>query len=345
MSLTELKSGLLYVVVFGPGFGESIVLRSPEDKWLIVDSCEKDGRVPAVELLDHHNATWDCAVLTHPHVDHGMGFDEIINKPGSGPIGCSHPEIVAPEIWYRTDDDRERLISGKLEATISAIQQRWGNNDRERWAMRRGDSREIGDVRLTVLHPDDAALESHVSDFNRISSPILVEWRDSRILLGADLISVDWDALPDEFEFLHDHHLLKMPHHGSSGSTSERYGHDSRRGSCWIYTHSTRGHKLPRFEQGHGVEWALERVNAVHLTSLPDGRRDDVEEHLTVSREQLLEDKGIAEPALPSVGGVEIESVDRDEPTEEFRYYVAAGFESTGELAELIHGTGSITIT
>lgn len=39
--IMELKSELLYVIVFGPGFGESIVIRPPghDAAWLFVDCC------------------------------------------------------------------------------------------------------------------------------------------------------------------------------------------------------------------------------------------------------------------------------------------------------------------
>ncbi len=35
----ELEDGLLYCIVFGPGFGESILLRNPEHDWVVVDGC------------------------------------------------------------------------------------------------------------------------------------------------------------------------------------------------------------------------------------------------------------------------------------------------------------------
>jgi len=43
------RKGLLYLIVYGPGFGESIVLRDPAGAWIVVDGCLANGGSPPTE--------------------------------------------------------------------------------------------------------------------------------------------------------------------------------------------------------------------------------------------------------------------------------------------------------
>src|SRR4051794_3110822 len=90
---------LLYVFVFGPGFGESIALRLPPDQWLIVDSLRRQTRAddlnPALGLLQAHQAFAAGLALTHPHDDHGRGFLQLLDRRSpESPIGCVDPDAI-----------------------------------------------------------------------------------------------------------------------------------------------------------------------------------------------------------------------------------------------------------
>jgi len=82
--LSELKKDAVNVVVFGPGFGESIVLYVPNLGWGVIDSCtykKKNVTInPALEFLKSlHVSSLAFVVLTHPHRDHFQGLGLIID--------------------------------------------------------------------------------------------------------------------------------------------------------------------------------------------------------------------------------------------------------------------------
>ncbi len=82
--LTYPKADEFEITVFGPGYGESVVVYIPGIGWGVIDSCEFgsfDHRfVPPLEYLKYQKAkSLAFLVLSHPHLDHICGIDRIIN--------------------------------------------------------------------------------------------------------------------------------------------------------------------------------------------------------------------------------------------------------------------------
>lgn len=74
----------LEVVVFGPGFGESVLVHFGDDQWMAVDSClGDDGRPIAISYLQRFGAAADALKLilaSHWHDDHVRGIAELARK-------------------------------------------------------------------------------------------------------------------------------------------------------------------------------------------------------------------------------------------------------------------------
>ena len=69
------------ITVFGPGFGESIVIYIPQIGWGVIDSCEYRKVNPALEYLQKNKAQKiSFIVLSHPHLDHYKGLDQLIHS-------------------------------------------------------------------------------------------------------------------------------------------------------------------------------------------------------------------------------------------------------------------------
>lgn len=77
MSFLPERDDTLFIACFGPGFGESIVIRVPPDNWIVVDGCQENKLSPAVELLDEAEANSRLVLLSHPHLDHVHGLDKV----------------------------------------------------------------------------------------------------------------------------------------------------------------------------------------------------------------------------------------------------------------------------
>jgi len=80
---TNPQSGkeIVRIAVFGPGFGESIVIYIPGLGWGVIDSCLKNNNNPALDYLKKNNIrNIAFLILSHPHKDHYEGFDQIIDE-------------------------------------------------------------------------------------------------------------------------------------------------------------------------------------------------------------------------------------------------------------------------
>lgn len=342
MSIADLQEDLLYMIVFGPGIGESVVLRVPPDKWIVIDGCRDGSIVPAVETLAANRGVWDCIILTHPHADHAEGLDAVLSINGAGPVGCAVP--VAPEL-----DDMESLEDPIQVSRLSAVEQvlakiddLWSQNPESQWEIRRRDEKRIGECRITALHPDDATVASAQRDPNSLSTPVLLEWKDVKLVLGADLPKREWDELGDVFPHLSHHTGTKIPHHGSKGSISTVVcGTDRAAGRFWVLTPFSR-QRLPRYDDGEGLAIMLQHVDEVHFTALPQKRNLHGNVPFTTTRRNLKNGRSPeSETAELGAGTVAVPS---RIPPGEIACYVVAGFDASGVLQDLRHGPGSVVV-
>ena len=230
MSIAELAGGLasdrLHIIVFGPGYGESVAVYVPEGGWLICDSLSSAhgsaDLVPASELLTSRREKAAVLVLTHPHDDHVAGFDRLVQRFADGLVGRVGIEL--PEDGFTEGDDAARVLATSNRAkALAAISSHWQTHPEAKWEMSADEPPlQLGTATVEVLHPDSGYVERGKPDPaqapNAYSTPVLICWEQARILLGADLPNAQWAyvlAKARERE-LADHHGLKIPHHGST---------------------------------------------------------------------------------------------------------------------------------
>ena len=318
--LTSLSPDLLYLVVFGPGFGESILLRVPPSDWVVVDCCMSGAFCPPLDLLRAHNARWSCLVLTHPHTDHSNGLDQVIHHGGEGPVGCV-PVWFTSSQWEKSPDPERHLAEGINEHVLAAIDDRWDKDPKAHWELQQGDARKIGGALLTPLWPDKASISEsdRIKDPNRLSTPILVEWEELRILLGADLPAGPWAQIGGLWSDLGKHAALKVPHHGPTNSISAVFaaGEPER---LWVITPWNRGPTLPRFEDGQGVDRLLDFVKELNLTGLPS-QRETIDQRAFQVSLPVIQQRGKYASSC-----------------------IAAGFDREGKLCDIFCGPGSVVI-
>lgn len=88
---------------FGPGYGESLLIHLGSGEWMIVDSCVKDGRLPAIDYLQSLGVDPSSAVrllvATHWHDDHVRGISRALERCTRADFVCSvalsHDELLA----------------------------------------------------------------------------------------------------------------------------------------------------------------------------------------------------------------------------------------------------------
>lgn len=327
MPLPTARDDRLLVLVFGPGTGELILARAPGDHWLVIDGCAKshEKRQYAQLALDLYKARPAAIVLTHPHRDHAYGLADLIEEVTTSdpwPLLGMLPPITRPP--RAAPSTPSAHATGITERAISAIQTRWEERAACRWDLQLGSKRPLGPATMTVISPAAAG-----ADPNERSTALLLEWRATRIVLGADLEpATAWQASLAIFPQAASHQGLKVAHHGSLKAQEPTLFAPSP-GAPRIITPFA-SEDLPRFDAGGGVALLQQTGADLHLTALPrkhldQGGRGDARIARTTlaTRPELTMDPPVT--AFPDC-------------------FVAVEWDATGS-ATLHHGPGSVTVT
>ncbi len=346
----NLKQGLLYLIAFGPGYGESIVLRVPDHdpRWIVIDGCRMSSlrhpQSPAAQLLQEHGATWDAVIFTHPHQDHASGLDDVLElqSPGEGLIGCFpySPGSLGPQ---GTTDPVREFAGDATQHVLATIQDRWEQQPETKWELSRGEQRKIGSLELTALHPDEDARQQalQTQQPNRLSTALLAQWEECRLLLGADVEACDWASIAQAYPGLGNHHGLKYPHHGALGAFHNSYARgDPER--LWLITPYNKGCKLPKADQNEGLHYALDHVGALYLTGLPFPHAQQLQAApREIDRQSLQQELAGGGSTRPLPGGWSFTPQPR---AEGLSCYIAAGFDSQGVMRDLQGGPGTVRV-
>jgi hypothetical protein len=339
---TTLRPGLLYLFVFGPGKGESIVIRVPDDTWIVIDSCRINKGSAAARLLRQFGAQWSCLVLTHRHDDHYRGFLELFELLGSGPLGCADPTVVDWRATAGSGDAEAHRRQGQLEQIITLIHNRWRADPDARWLTYRGTDRRVGRATLYSLHPEEAFAKGYTgANPNELSSAILLEWERVRLLLASDVVNPHWDAITVAFPRVRDHQAMKAPHHGSRGAVHPGYAAGPRE-RLWIVTPFS-PQDLPRFADGDGVYLLLQAVSALHLTGLPVAHSHQAATPCETTRAAYRDGRHPVPLTVGLPGGDRM--VLAPSPPGDFPCCVAASFAPDGSRVELEYGPGCVVVT
>ena len=188
--------GLLTLSFIDVGQGDSILIGTPSGDYLLVDAGSADALGTVEEELWLAGCDRLAAVVaTHPHEDHIGGMSEILRAVKTA-------ELCLPDFPLATPSYRELLKTAE-EKKIGASVPESGDviYDRE-------------DCRVTVLWNGDGAEEA-----NDASIVLRITYGNSSALLMGDAGAAEetlllGSGLPLRAD------LLKVGHHGSSGSTS-----------------------------------------------------------------------------------------------------------------------------
>jgi hypothetical protein len=332
------RADLLYLVVFGPGYGESVMLRVPDIGWVIVDSLRLGSVTPALELLDDLGEPWAAIALTHPHRDHYRGIESLLHRDGGGPVGLTQASLDVLEASLLDGDDQgEASQLGGAAAAIDAMESYWDAVTDSEWPLESGQLRRIGDhLCIEPLWPTPAYLDAIEVDtppnVNYASCAMLVTWHRVRLVLGADLPIDGWtEAITVAGVDVGEHAALKVPHHGSLGSLHPALlaGDRERR---WLIAPYRAAH-LPRCSAGEGGRTMLGAVRALSLSAPPAVLPADV--GASISCGEL----GAVQEARHI--GVEDELPDADRVR---RSWTLVGLNSAGDLVETHQGDAALTI-
>lgn len=328
----KLAPELLYLFVLGPGYGESILLRVPPDKWIVVDSFVNNDFPAAQDLLDNYDGDLAAVVVTHPHEDHYPGIIELLDENPFEKIGAVHPERA--ETTSGVTVNPLKMLRNKAKNTYDRVWYEWGKDTTKKWWTFRNSNYSVCNASLTSLHPNQptTANEWSGTDPNEISSALFVEWESVRLLLGAD-VTTSWPEIKVQFPDISKHIAMKVPHHGTEKADYSVFA-SAARDRVWIATPYSKNKGLPQAKSGHGLDKILKIVDSVHLTSLPYSHDRENEAPCSTTRAEIETDTKPAFQGPPST-----------EPHERAERYIVVSFDADGNLVDRIYGKGTLTVS
>lgn len=208
--------GKLHVTFLDVGQGDSIFVVFPNGNTMLVDgggrfnynkenSFERDSRsigenVVSEYLWSQGRSRIDYVVATHADADHVQGLEDVVLNfdVGNGIFGRASP----------TDSE--------LDDLFSALQRRKVPLDR----LSRGDTFNIGDVRIEIMSPIGAEVAGRASDNDQSLVMRLVYGEQSFLLTGDIEAGAERRMLASGTI---SSTVVKVPHHGSKTSSTEQF--------------------------------------------------------------------------------------------------------------------------
>lgn len=196
------KEKPLRVWVFDVGQGDAILIEAPTGEQMLVDAGASDAILAklgsVLSPLDH---SLDAVLVTHPHEDHLAGLVEVLRRYDVGAV-------------YETGDEHDTGTQSFFWDEVAA-------EGASRAFVSDGASITLGEVTLDVIAPDTSLAGKHLKDPNMASVVLLLTYGETSILLAGDApTELEEDILPD---LLKPVDVLKVAHHGSVYSTSQRF--------------------------------------------------------------------------------------------------------------------------
>ncbi len=233
------------VVLFGPGYGESIVIHIGDGSWIIVDSCiNTEGKPRALEYLDsigvNAGQEVDLVVATHWHDDHIRGMATLVEVCTNAHFCCANT-LLNEEFLAAIDalESRHLTVEGSGVREIYHVLN-WlrSRSSRPKFASANRRIHSHGKCEIWSLSPSDAAFQSFLNSVgallpregqsktripsispNEFSVVLWIAIDDVAVLLGSDLEKYGWkEILNSDERPTGKASVLKVPHHGSKGA-------------------------------------------------------------------------------------------------------------------------------
>lgn len=191
--------GTLQVYYFDVEQGDSTLIRTPKNQYILIDGGNNNQGKNVVKYLDSLGVkTLDVMIATHPDADHIGGLDDVLKA-------VDVKAVYAPKVSHTTDTYKDFLTAVKAEGrTIKSAA--------------KGVTIPLTGVEAKFLAP----VKSYGDDLNNWSAVLKVTYKNNSFLFTGDAeLKSENDMLIDRVSLKSD--VLKVGHHGSSSSTSKSF--------------------------------------------------------------------------------------------------------------------------
>ena len=235
----------LEITVFGPGYGESIVLHMGDGIWIVVDSCiDKDGQPQALEYLRSLGVAVQkdvrLVIATHWHDDHIRGISKLFSACTSADFCCAsafcqkefltvigalengHRDSVGFGVREIHDIFTQLKQTKQIPKFAIVNRQIFHRGPTKIWALSPHDDiiiKFLQNARKMLPNPGQSKKRISTPSPNMTSVVLWVTIGDVAFLLGADLERQGWQKiLACQARPRGNASFFKIPHHGSKNA-------------------------------------------------------------------------------------------------------------------------------
>lgn len=177
------------------GQGDALLIEFPTGEQMLVDGGPGDFVLAKLgSVLPPWDRTLDTVLVTHPDADHVSGIISVLDR-------------YEVKTIYETGVSAHTPFGQAYEEEVDQMVQ----------VVKAGDVIQIGDVRLTILWPEQTQQGQYPPKRNNVSIVFLLEYGETSMLFTADTEEEAEDAYASR---VGDIDVLKVGHHGSLTSTS-----------------------------------------------------------------------------------------------------------------------------
>jgi competence protein ComEC len=203
LTLLSIRPKVLTIAFLDVGQGDAVFIEAPNGNQLLYDAGPPSGATvrELAKVMPFWDRSLDVMVLSHPDLDHIGGAVDVLKR------------YTVPVV----------LESGSTGASgaVAELASQLNRLQTDRLLARRGQTIELGGgVFVDVLYPDSDSLPEETND---ASVTIKVRYGATSFLLSGDLSRWGEYRILDEHQERLTATVVKLGHHGSQTSSSERW--------------------------------------------------------------------------------------------------------------------------
>lgn len=194
----------LTITFIDVGQGDSILIEAPCGKNVLIDGGRSNNYNFLAEfLLKNHIYNIDTIIITHIHNDHIGGIIDVVEMLNVRKI------IIGTDVFVSGDFiELKKVLNEKHLKMIKGVREQEINIK--------------SDLKIKILHPSLELIVNTDDDINNNSLVSLLQYKDIKILFTGDIQHEAEEYIMSNIKKI-DIDILKIAHHGSKTSTSQKF--------------------------------------------------------------------------------------------------------------------------
>lgn len=246
----EDNSKLLKVCFIDIGQGDSILIKSPKGKNILIDGGPNSDLIQKLGTKhSYKNHKIHLLILTHAHADHYFGLIEILKRYQIDLILWCGIDSKAYDYLYFKNLLKEK----KFNTKIAILGQEYSIED---------------NLKIKIIYPTHYLKQGEIEDLNDTSVSIRLSYKNIDFILAGDLTCIGEKEIINQNIYI-ESEIFKANHHGSQWSSCD-YFIDRVKPEI-VIIQSGIGNKF-----GHPHQETLDRFNARNMKILRNDELGDI---------------------------------------------------------------------